>query len=228
MPGVGCFSSPVAYFLRSSKCPLFGSTTPPTPITTTQHQMYIGPWQDYLMLRRHRLARSDEISQRIIQPPTQFGRPLPIYPLHNSHTTLIYTPSLSMQSDKQPAKTLVFAGKRKAHGGKRKYSHSTATPARQRLNTVAKMRNAWLSREEIEGAERENIDGDIQSVERAHCSDDAAYLGQGEGELAEKEGDREASMSTIQICDKSFQRGKEEEDLMEWVQGLELSDAEDG
>lgn len=77
------------------------------------------------------------------------------------------------------------------------------------------MRNAWLNRKEIKGVERTIVGGNIQSVERAHCSDDAAYLVQGESELAEKEGDREASMSTIQNCDESLTRGWEEENLME-------------
>lgn len=181
--------------------------------------MYIGPWQDYLMLRRHRLAKSksDEIPKQKIQPPTPFRRPLPICqrPPHKSHATLIYTPSLSIHSDKQPTKTLVSPGKRKPQGGKRKHSPCTATPARQRLDTVAKMRNAWLNRKKIKGVERTIVGGNIQSVERAHCSDDAAYLVQGESELAEKEGDREASMSTIQNCDESLTGGWEEENLME-------------
>ena len=147
-------------------------TEPPTTTSTTntQHQIYIGPWQDYLMLRRHRLAGSDESPQLIFQPPAyvahcpapsppQIRRPPPACPPHKDHAAPIDTLPISTPSEEQPAKTFVFAeaifknkNRRTAHGGKRTLSSSTATPARQRLDTAAKMRRAWSNSVEIEGA----------------------------------------------------------------------------
>jgi len=162
-------------------------------------------------------------------------RPPPACPPYKDHAAPIDTLSFSAPAEEQPAKTFVFAGvisktknRRKAHGGKRTLSSSTATPARQRLDTVAQMRKTWLSSVEIDGAERNNMDGSTESASQDLCSDDAACLGQREGELAEKDDERQDSARASQSCEKCVDKEKEEDDLMQWVQGLELSDAEDG
>lgn len=90
------------------------------------------------------------------------------------------------------------------------------------------MKKAWLSSVEIEDAEINNLDGGMESAMREQCSDDAACLGQGEGEQAEKDDEREESMSASQNCERGVEKEMNGDDLLKWVQGLELSDAEDG
>ena len=89
------------------------------------------------------------------------------------------------------------------------------------------MKKAWLSSVEIEYAERNNLDGGMESAMREQYSDDAACQGQGEGEQAEKDDEREESMSASPNCERGVEKEMDEDDLLKWVQGLELSDAED-
>jgi hypothetical protein len=90
------------------------------------------------------------------------------------------------------------------------------------------MRKVWLSSIEIEDAERKNLDGGMESATQKQCSDDVVCFSQGEGEQAEKDDEPEDSTSASQNCEKGVEKETSEDDLLKWVQGLELSDAEDG